>query len=271
MAQQRISIRQRGVSIAALSLLLFGASFAGPSDSPTPPSSVLSTTDIVQRLMAANARRADEMRGYRSRRKYKLDYHGVFGGHAEMQVEATYHAPNEKTFKILSESGSKLLTRRVLRKLLESEREAQQEQSRKALEISPANYEFTLETIQHTPAGDLYVLQVKPRNKSKYVYLGKVWVDAADFAVVRMEGNPAANPSFWVSHVEIQYQWEKIGDFWLPVHNYSVTDVRFGGRAVLNIDYSDYEIVSGSQATAPVPHREKTTLPDPSSLSVQPH
>ena len=166
-----------------------------------------------------------------------------------MQVEATYRAPNDKSFKVISESGSKLLLREVLMKLLQSEREAQEERNRKALEIGPANYSFELENVQHTPTGDLYVLAVEPRSKSKFVYNGKIWVDARDYAITRMEGSPATNPSFWVKNVEVQYEWAKIGGFWLPARNYSVTNVRLGGRAVLNIGYSDYQITA-SQAHA---------------------
>ena len=188
-----------------------------------------------------------------------------------MQVEATYRAPNEKTFKVLSETGSKLLIKHVLLKLLESEEEAQEERNRKALELSPANYEFKLETTEHTPAGDFYVLEVKPRKKTKYVYSGKIWVDARDFGVARMEGTPATNPSFWVSHVEIQYQWSKVDGFWLPMHNYSVTNVRLGGRAVLNINYSDYQVTGGNQPAGSKVVERNPTLPDPSSVSAETH
>lgn len=255
---------------ASTALILTIALPAFAQDMPltrsTPSSEV-----IVQNLMAANARRSAALRAYQGKRVYKLDYTGLFGGHAEMQVEATYRAPNEKTFKVVSESGSKLLIRQVLLKLLQSEREAQEERSRKALEISPANYDFKLESTQHTPDGDFYVLDVKPNSKNKYVYKGKIWVDARDFAVARMEGSPAANPSFWVKNIEIQYQWAKISGFWLPVRNYSVTSVRLGGRAELSIDYSDYQITGGNRAASAKSAEKNPVLPDPSSLTLQPH
>ena len=269
--QRRVSARRflfgaLGLFLCVLCELVF-ASF---DDSSLCSTSTFSGDEIVEKLVAANARRAERLRGYRGKRLYKLDYRGIFGGHAEMQVEATYRAPNQKTFKIVSENGSKLLIRRVLLKLLQSEHEAQEEQHRKALEISPANYTFTLESIQHTPSGDFYVLNVQPKSKSKYVYKGKIWVDAADFALARMDGVPTTNPSFWVSHVDVQYQWTRIEGFWLPIHNHSVTDVRFGGKAVLDIAYSDYEITKQS-TTQPKASNEKTSLPDPSSVSIQPH
>jgi len=257
--------------MVAVGLLLVRIAFANSNEISPTPQSTPSTDVIVQKLMAANARRADRLRGYRSKRMYQLDYHGLFGGHAEMQVEATYRAPNEKDFKVLSQSGSRLLIRQVLLKLLQSEHDAQEEQNRKALEISPANYEFNLESTEHTPTGDFYVLDLKPRNKSKYVYKGKIWVDANDFVVARMDGSPVTNPSFWVSHIEVQYQWAKIDGFWLPQQNYSVTDVRFGGKAVLNISYSDYEITSARQASTPRAGDLNSILPDPASLAGQPH
>ena len=239
------------------------------ADLHSPPQ--LSSDAIVQRLMAANAQRSQTLRGYRGKRVYHLDYHGIFGSHdAGMQVEATYTAPDRKDFKVLSQTGSKLLINHVLLKLLSSEQEAQEEQNRKELEISPKNYDFALAGTEHTPGGDFYVLAVSPKNKSKYLYHGKLWVDARDFAVVRMQGEPAKNPSLWVSHTQIEYRWARIGGFWLPVHNQSETQVRMGGKAVLTIDYSDYQITGVNRSNSRAPG-ENSTLPDPSAVSADPH
>ncbi len=235
---------------------------------PSPP--VLSTDAIVQRLMAANARRAEALHGYQGKRFYRLNYHGLFGTHdAEMQVEAAYTAPDKKDFKVVSESGSKLLDR-VLLRLLSSEKEAQQQQNRAELEISPKNYGFELAEVEHTPRGNFYVLNVTPKGRSRYLYRGKIWVDAQDFAVARMQGEPAKNPSIWVSHTQIEYRWEKIGGFWLPAHNESVTQVRMGGRAVLTIDYTDYQI-TGANRVATHGSGENQTLPDPSAVTPDSH
>ncbi|HXY02135.1 MAG TPA: hypothetical protein VEI49_01100, partial [Terriglobales bacterium] len=246
---------------------LTSASLASVDSPPRP----LSVDTIVQKLMAANAQRAQALRGYRGRRIYHLLYKGLWGSHdAEIVVDTTYSAPDKKEFKIVSESGSRLLINRVLLKLLSSESEAQEAQNRKALEITPENYEFSLDQIQHTSKGDFYVLNVKPRGKSRYLYRGKIWVDAHDFAVARMDGEPQKNPSLWVSHTDIEYQWGKKDGFWLPVHNQSVTQVRMGGRATLTIDYSDYQITVNRAAIEPRPEQHQT-MPDPSSVTADPH
>ena len=255
---------------ASVFLLAALATFSfADADLHTPPP--LPTDVIVQRLMAANTQRSQTLRGYRGKRVYHLEYHGLFGSHeAGMQVEAIYTAPDRKEFKILFETGSKLLTNRVLLKLLSSEQEAQEEKNRRELEISPKNYDFTLAGTEHTPSGDFYVLEATPKGKSKYLYRGKLWVDAKDFAVARMQGEPAKNPSLWVSHTQIEYRWAKIGGFWLPAHNESETQVRMGGKAVLTIDYTDYQITGVNRSNSRGPG-ETSTLPDPSAVSGAPH
>ena len=266
-------IEQRGcdfpVQVAVFLLTLLTA--ASMADTGLPASSTLSVDALVQRLMAANARRSEALRGYRGKRVYHLEYHGILGNHdSAMEVAATYTAPGQKDFKVLSQTGSRLLFNRVLLKLLASEQEAQKEQNRTELEISPRNYEFSLAGMEHSPAGDFYVLEAKPKGKSRYLYRGKLWVDARDFAVARMQGEPAKNPSLWISHTQIEYRWRKFDGFWLPEHNESTTQVRLGGKAVLTIDYTDYQITDASRSPAHG-RRENSSLPDPSAVTVDPH
>ncbi|HXY14341.1 MAG TPA: hypothetical protein VEI26_07570 [Terriglobales bacterium] len=256
------------IRLSLVLLASLGGRSVGIADSHSPP---LSADAIVQKLTAANAQRAQALRGYRGKRIYRLEYKGLFGSHnAEIVVEATYSAPDRKDFKILSESGSHLLINRVLLKLLSSESEAQEAPNRKALEITPQNYDFSLDQYEHTTKGDFYVLNVKPKGKSRYLYRGKIWVDARDFAVVRMDGEPQKNPSVWVSHTEIEYQWGDKDGFWLPVHNLSVTQVRMGGKAILTIDYSDYQIVMNRAAVQPHSGQSQA-MPDPAAVTADPH
>ena len=228
----------------------------------------LSETAIVEKIMLANARRSTQLRAFEGKRWYQLEYHGLFGGrNASMEVLATYTAPDQHDFTVVSQSGSKLLLNRVLLKLLDSEKEAFQ--NRKQVELSPDNYKFTLAGTERIPAGNTcYVLAVKPRKQNKFLYAGKIWVDTHDFAVVRMEGEPAKAPSFWVHDTKIDSNWEKVGNFWFIAHNHSVSHIRMGGVATLTIDYGDYQITSvdkravKTQAQGPV-------LPDPASVAPQ--
>lgn len=270
--KEKMSFRRSNsiVLASAFLLLIPVAGFAEIDPAGTPP---LSADAIVQKLMAANSSRAAALRGYQGRRIYHLEYHGMWGTHfAEIQVDATYSAPDKKEFKIVSQSGSRILINRVLMKLLSSEQEAQLQQNRKELEISPENYNFSLDEIQHTANGDFYILNLTPKGKSRYLYRGKIWVDAHDFAVVRMEGEPQKNPSMWVSHTQIEYRWGKEDGFWLPVRNQSETDVRMGGgKAFLTIDYSNYQITGVSRLANERQDNPHQILPDPAAVTADPH
>ena len=234
--------------------------------SKEPPA--LSTGDIVQKLISASARRSAQLRGFQGTRLYHLEYRGLLGTReASMQVLATYTAPDERNFKIVSQSGSKLLLNRVLLKLLDSEREAFR--NRQQVELGPANYDFELLGTDWMAGGNAcYVLSVKPRKNNQFLYRGKIWVDANDFAVVRMEGQPARSPSFWVKDTEIDSHWQKLGDFWLIQHNRSVSHIRMGGMATLTIDYTDYQI-TGIDRRALQGQGQTSVLPDPSSVTPQ--
>ena len=68
-----------------------------------------------------------------------------------------------------------------------------------------------------------YVLSVEPISPSKFLYKGKIWVDAAEFAVAKMEVQPANNPSFWISRTLIHHTNGITNGFWLPEQNRSET------------------------------------------------
>lgn len=250
-------------------ILLTLPSFAAAENSPAAPS--LTTSEIVQKLMAANQRRSRNLRGYQGKRTYHLTYNGIFGRHqADMQVEVTYTAPDKKEFRVISKSGASLLINRVLMRMLSSESEAQEEKNRKQLEVNSDNYNFSLEQLQHTPEGDSYVLDVTPKGKSRYLYRGKIWVDAHDFAVARMEGEPQKSFSFWANHTEVKYRWGSHEGFWLPTHTESTSQVRMGGNINLTIDYSDYQVNSGINLANQRGSGSTGTLPAPNEVSGDP-
>jgi hypothetical protein len=202
-------------------------------------SAPLSAEQVVDNLVRSNQARAQALLHSESTRVYRLVYHGFPGDReAEMTVKATYDSPSTKEFKVVSQSGSKLIVDRVFKKLLESEKEAAQPAINTKTQLNRDNYDFELVGYE----SGQYVLQVIPKSRTKYVYRGKVWVDGTDFAVTRIEGEPAQNPSFWTKKSEIHHEYEKVQSFWLPVRNESVSYIRLGGRAVLTIEYKDYRV-----------------------------
>jgi hypothetical protein len=197
--------------------------------------------EIVQQLVAQNAARAEQLRYYVSRRHYHLEYRGFPSSmEATLEAEITYDAP-AKTYRVLSESGSHTLINHVLLRLLASEQQAADAEHESAL--TPENYRFTLLGTTIESGRQLYILQVDPKSPRKFLYRGKIWVDGEDYAVVRIEAQPAENPSFWIRDTQIRHIYEKQGRNWLPKQNVSITKVRMGGTATLTIDYENYNYV----------------------------
>ena len=104
---------------------------------------------------------------------------------------------------------------------------------------------------ESTPSGLAYILSVEPRTNNKLLYRGRIWVDAEDFAVVRIEAVPAKNPSFWTKETKIEQVYTKVGDFWLPLSNRSTSAIRLGGQCNFTIDYQDYQITSATAVGTP--------------------
>jgi len=211
--------------------------------SPAPAGPRLSAEEVVRSLTRRNLERAQALPAYRSTRIYRVEYRGFPGARsAELVVEAKYEPPNRKDFAIRSETGSKLIIDRVFKKLLEGEKEAFEADNQARTALNTDNYDFTLLGYESGPQGAAYVLSVEPRTKSKFLYRGKIWVDAKDFAVTRIAAEPARNPSFWIKQTQIEQVYGKVNEFWLPAHNHSVTSVRLGGHADFTIEYKDYQM-----------------------------
>jgi outer membrane lipoprotein-sorting protein len=161
---------------------------------------------------------------------------------ADMVVRANYYTPSKKEFTIVSESGSGTVRSRVFKKLLEAEQESMREENQQRSAVTPENYTFQAVDYQMTDADEFYVLEAQPRNKNKFLFRGRIWVNAKDFAITRVEGEPAQNPSWWTVKTDFKRSYQKIGNFWLPESNESETKVRILGTAILTISYGEYQI-----------------------------
>lgn len=248
---------QKAIGFFLTLTVTFGTAYGAGADSgPLPPSittAPLSAEQVVSNLVRKDIERAQALRHYDSSRVYRLAYRGFPGDReAEMTVEASYDSPANKSFKVISQTGSKLIIERVFKRLLESEREAAEPELHARTLLNRANYDFALIGFESSEKGNQYVLAVSPKTKSKYLYRGRVWVDATEFAVTRIDAEPAQNPSFWTKKSEIHHEYMKVADFWLPRRNESISYIRLGGKATLTIEYNNYRIRDARETANPM-------------------
>jgi len=242
--------RGRGLLLSAV----FFALMAGPvwpQNAGAILPAVLTAAQIVEQMQRHNQARSEALKHYQSLRHYKVEYMGFSKELAcEMIVEGNFYAVSGKSFRVISESGSKLLCEKVLRRALDSEKEAAQDKGATAL--TAANYRFELLGAENLGERPAYILHVEPLKPSKFLYRGKIWVDAEDLALAKVDAEPARNPSFWIARTLIRFTNTKTGDFWLPERTQSETKVRIGGTAVLTIIYGTYQVTRQNSQEASI-------------------
>ena len=204
---------------------------------PQATSPLPSADDVIANMVKFDAVRQSEMTGYMAVRHYIAVNNKR---KAEMRVRIVCESDGTKRFTVLSEEGSGSIRKHVFHKLLKEEEEASRRGSREDTRLIPANYGFRLLGKESLDSGPAYVLEVSPKTSNKYLINGKIWVNARDYSIVRIEGQPARNPSFWVHDVHIVHTYFKVGQFWVASSTHTTSEVRLFGTAELTIENSDY-------------------------------
>ena len=229
-------------SLFALTLIVADASNAG----------LPSADEIVAKMVQRDDERRSELQGYTSVRRYVLE-NVKHHKQAEMLVRMVYRKDGSKEFDVISSSGWGGARKHVFPRLLEAETEASRPGGSEDSRITPQNYSFTMLRADEFNDRKAYVIKVVPKKEKKYLMRGTIWLDAEDFAIVRMEGEPAKNPSFWTKRVQFEHKYEKHGPYWLAKSDSSISDVRVFGSTQLRIDYFDYIVNDAAAVEARLP------------------
>ena len=220
--------------LTALFLLRTSSVVAADDSGPLP-----TAEEIVTRMGSRDLQRQVSMEGYAGMRRYVLENPHLHK-RAEMLVQVQGDRDGTKHFDILSEEGWKAAHKHVLRKMLDSESETSHPEARAKTRINPDNYDFKIAGTEVIDGRTAYVLEVTPKRKEKYLFRGRIWVDAEDYALARAEGQPAKNPSFWTKSTHFVQIYQKSGLLWFPLSTQSVTEAHIFGTTDVNIEYFDY-------------------------------
>lgn len=208
--------------------------------------------ETIQRLEGQEKWREHALRDYEGVRKYVVTSSRF--GEAAMGVQVNYSYPGSKDIRILWQSGSRTLQSRVLRKLIEAELEAATAEMRDQTRFHTNNYDFRPLNSEVVNGRTAHVFELRPKSKKKFLLRGRVWVDAEDAAIVRIEGAPASC-GFWVRNVRMVLEYRKVDGFWMISSNQTRADVRFFGPAHLSVEYSGYLVNRSLVAMAGAQHK----------------
>jgi hypothetical protein len=224
--------RTHALFVAGLTCILLCERALAQIQAPLPPAE-----EIVARMLVRDNKRRSAFSGYTVLRQYQIVNKPR---HAEMLVRLVCSQDGGKRFQILHEEGSGFIRNHVIRKMLKEEAKASHRETRESTRIIPANYWFRVAGMDAVEGRPAYVLEITPKTKAKYLIRGRIWVDASDYAITRIEGSPAKKPSFWTRSVHFIHTYEKVNSFWFAASTWSVTDVRIFGKAELWINDFGY-------------------------------
>jgi len=233
-------------SIFSISALALAASSLGAQ----PPK----VDQVIARMLKRDRESQSNLDGYTAGRRYALEnvrHHK----RAEMLVRVKCSENGTKEFEIISSGGWGIARHHVFPRLLAAETDASKPGLRERSRIVPENYSFEMNGTDVVNGRPAYVIAVTPKTSNKYLMKGKIWVDAQEYAIVRIEGEPAKNPSFWIKRVHFVHTYAKQGPFWLPLSDESVTDVRILGAMDLKIEYFGYLLNDNSTSLAEASQR----------------
>jgi hypothetical protein len=212
-------------------------------------------SQVLVELAAHNEKRKAALHDYTVLRTYQVvDLKGKV--HAEEIGRMEFFSPDKKAFTVTSESGSGLVRHMALNPLIDSEIEAAAGKEHHDSAISTDNYFLNLLGEQQLGPYRCFVAEAVPKRKAKYLFEGRVWIDASDYSVVRIEGHPATKLSFWIQHADFVRQYQKVDGFWLPEKDQTLVQVRLYGKKILKIEHGNYVLNAGQSTNARSTARE---------------
>ncbi len=132
---------------------------------------------------------------------------------ARVIANVTYLPPDHKQYEVESSHGG--MGEKVLRDVLDHETEKKDAKETARKEFSPDNYSFSLAGSEEIDGRKCFVLQMNPRHDDKDLLRGRVWIDAENFNIRRVEGNPSKSPSWWIRDLHILMSFSEVDGMWL--------------------------------------------------------
>ena len=200
------------------------------------------SANLIRSIDEAESSREARLAGYTVAEYYTIR-NSHFNRPTEASVEAKYVRGEGITFRVQSQSGPSLLNR-ALDRLLQEEKQLSRGKAREQAVITSANYEMKpigRDLVNGIPCA---VLELIPRRKSPYLLRGRLWVNAADVKVVKIEGKPPTSPSFFVGRPQIFRQYKEIDGFSLAETSHAVSHTFFFGESTVDIEYRDYRLLT---------------------------
>lgn len=224
----------------------------------TPLALAANNGDVANVSMRQFLSKDDEPHQYRGTRRLDAD-NGKRSGWLEAITE--FSPQTGFRYQITTEGGSTFVRDRVLRAVLDAERDLIARNQPARFALAHANYTFQPKGI----AGDgLAAILLSPKRDDHVLVAGTMFLRPTDGDLVRLQGRLVKNPSFWVKSVDVTRHYERIpfrllasrgatiagAEVLMPVAVEASAQLRMFGPATFRMTYS-YDEIDGRPVSAP--------------------
>lgn len=204
--------------------------------------SAVSTADPVQRFLSRPSETLTSYRAFRtlraSNKRFKKE--GWMTAWTELDPQGGFG------YEIVGEGGSDYIRRKVLRKMLDGERDAIASGQPARVALSLANYRFSV----MSDDGQIAKLQIVPLRADTLLVNGTVTTEANTGDLLSVEGRLAKNPSFWTTRVDVSRRYGRIAGVRVPLRVESTASVKIAGASEFSMVY-EYASINGEPVGQP--------------------
>jgi hypothetical protein len=212
-----------------------------------PPTLLAMIPDPADYSMRQFLQQDDTQHPYRAVRRLEAENGGRRGW---LEAVTEYSVESGFSYQVTAEGGSSLVRSKVLRAVLDGEREIIAEGETARSSLAPANYAFQPNGLDHEGLANILL---SPKRKERVLVSGTMFLQPDGGELVRLQGRLAKSPSFWVRNVEIVRSYKRIEGVVVPVTLESTAHVRVLGPASLRMTYL-YSEIDGHRVSAAAQH-----------------
>jgi hypothetical protein len=184
----------------------------------------------VERFLA----RDDGSHSYRAARRLEAD---AGDRHGWMEAITEFSPRTGFRYEVTAEGGSGLIRSKILRCLLDGERDAINKGTTKHSELIRANYKFQPKRVDSEGVTEIALTPLR----EDMLVIGSAFIRPAG-ELVRLQGRLAKSPSFWIRNVQVMRSYETIHDVVVPIVLETSAQLRMFGAATLRMTYAYLDI-----------------------------
>lgn len=192
--------------------------------------------DILQKYLAITEAQKDMLKGFSMEVQIdakipKLHKQG------KMNALRLISSLGKISYKMLNYWGDDTVKKEVIARYMQAEVQAKADT--KSISITPDNYKFKYKGLRQDGARQIYLFDLKPKEKRVGLFKGELWLDSETYLPIRESGVFVKNPSIFLKKVEFARDYELKDGVAIPKHVESKVDTRIVGITQIDIDYEN--------------------------------